>query len=361
MKNIIKMTLVILTSLSFAVANAGTLSITGNAKATYSIAGSDGGKASQLQRGKAIGIENDFNLGASGELDNGMTWTLQNQFDGVGATAVDDSRLEIGTDYGTFGIYVTEGGLDVDNGFDQSVYARPSDTAFDEGMKDTFSIADVNNLQYHTPADLLPLGATFKVAYAPDTDTTINSSNATGVENSRGFTANTSTAVSQTANMGSSMTEYQIKLAPSMVEGLALGASYEKFSDVPATAADPESGAYYGTYAVGSFTIGYNKSYTQYASAQTAADVIESMENTKYSIAMAVNDALSVSYTDEESEPSQKLDSSTATKTLESKGYQAAYTMGGMTLGLAVNEHQNVAYTDGKDIKDTVFSIVMAF
>ena len=29
--------------------------------------------------------------------------------------------------------------------------------------------------------------------------------------------------------------------------------------------------------------------------------------------------------------------------------------MGGMTLGVAHNEHENVAYTQNKDVKDTVF------
>ena len=46
---------------------------------------------------------------------------------------------------------------------------------------------------------------------------------------------------------------------------------------------------------------------------------------------------------------------------LESTGIQATYTMGGMTLGLAMNDHENVQYTNNKDVKDTVFTVAMSF
>ena len=39
---------------------------------------------------------------------------------------------------------------------------------------DNFTIDWYNNVQYHTPADLLPFGITAKIAYAPDLDDTSN-------------------------------------------------------------------------------------------------------------------------------------------------------------------------------------------
>ena len=45
----------------------------------------------------------------------------------------------------------------------------------------------------------------------------------------------------------------------------------------------------------------------------------------------------------------------------ESSSVQVAYTMGGMTLGVAMNDHTNAAYTQNNDIKDTVFTVQMAF
>ena len=41
--------------------------------------------------------------------------------------------------------------------------------------------------------------------------------------------------------------------------------------------------------------------------------------------------------------------------------YAIDYTMGGMTLAIAMNDHENVQYSNAKDVKDTVFSVAMAF
>ena len=105
MKKISKIFLAILTSaLLISPTYAGEMAVTGGATATYTTNGDD---ASQ---GKTIGISNELDFTASGELDNGYTWTYQVQLDGA-TTANDDTKLVIGTDYGTVGIFNTEGGL----------------------------------------------------------------------------------------------------------------------------------------------------------------------------------------------------------------------------------------------------------
>ena len=88
--------------------------------------------------------------------------------------------------------------------------------------------------------------------------------------------------------------------------------------------------------------------------------MLESIESTKYSISANVSDDLSISYEHEESNPDFTT-AATANYTLESTGIQAAYTMGGMTLAIAMNDHENAKYQNGVDIKDTVFSVAMAF
>ena len=87
---------------------------------------------------------------------------------------------------------------------------------------------------------------------------------------------------------------------------------------------------------------------------------LESLEATKMSAAVNVNDELSISYEQEKSEPTLKT-SSTTVYDLESTGLQAAYTMGGMTLAIAMNDHENVQYSNAKDVKDTVFTVAMSF
>ena len=369
MKNIIKIALVALTALSFSVANAGELSITGDAKASYVITSSDGG-AGALQQGKGLGVANEFTLGASGELDNGWSWSYAQDIDG--ATVQDDGKLTLtmGT-MGTVGVFISEGGLDVDNTASQSVVSRPSDTSYNEGMVDSFDLSAMNTLQYHMPADLLPFGIVGKVAYAPSSSSAAaanNSYKAQGAANLGEFTEasdafNTAAApIAQTSAMGKSATHYQLKASP--IDGLELGADYVDYSGVNKASGtmsqSPESGSYYATYAVGPATIGYSKNFLATAIGAYNQDNIESIEGTKYSVAFNINDDLSVSYEKEESNPDNQT-AATQNFTIESTGIQAAYTMGGMTLAIAMNDHENARYTENKDIKDTVFTVAMAF
>ena len=87
---------------------------------------------------------------------------------------------------------------------------------------------------------------------------------------------------------------------------------------------------------------------------------IRDSNNNKASVAFDVNDNLSVSYERETSSRGQNVDG-TDEFDIQSHGIQAAYTMGGMTLGIAMNSHENATYVTGKDVTDTVFSVAMAF
>ena len=161
MKKIIAMLSVVL--FSFGVAKAGELTITGTAAASYAIVSSDG-TAAKAEQAPKLGIENEFTLGASGELDNGYTWKYAVDIDAVESGATnDDAQLSVTTPQGTIGIFLGEGGLGVDNAASQSVIARPSDTSYAEAMTDTFDIDGYDNIQYHTPAGLLPYGITAKL------------------------------------------------------------------------------------------------------------------------------------------------------------------------------------------------------
>ena len=74
MKNITKTLLVLVSSLSIAfAAQAGEVNLTGSAKASYTIGGTDD------SMGKGIGISNELSAAASGELDNGMSWKWQTE------------------------------------------------------------------------------------------------------------------------------------------------------------------------------------------------------------------------------------------------------------------------------------------
>ena len=74
MKNITKTLLVLVSALSISfAATAGELSVSGSAKASYVIGGSTDSQS------KGIGVGNELNFTASGEMDNGFTWSYSTE------------------------------------------------------------------------------------------------------------------------------------------------------------------------------------------------------------------------------------------------------------------------------------------
>ena len=75
MKNITKILFVAITSLSLMLsAKAGELTVNGTAKATYNA-------TSGQEKDNGIGITNELNFTASGEMDNGYTWSYSMELD----------------------------------------------------------------------------------------------------------------------------------------------------------------------------------------------------------------------------------------------------------------------------------------
>lgn len=358
MKNIMKIALVMLSVVCFTSANAGELSVTGSAKASYVITSSDSSTAA-VEAGKGLGVANEFTLGANGELDNGWTWKYFIDIDG--ATVQDDGGLSVSTPYGALAVNVSDGGLELSKAAAISASGdRGSDSAFDEGMAEEFSIGDMTNIQYHTPADLLPYGIMFKAAHAPSTTAGSNrSTNTTGGAGHNPFTATTNTGVvTQTANMGRSMSSYQVKAEP--ITGLAVGASYSDYDMKDSlVATSPEAGSWYAKYETGPLEVAYGRSYVSYATRKTAA-LYDSMLGQKMGIGYTINDDLSVSYTEEKSETSHML-ATTADVEMKVTQMAAAYTMGGMTVSLSSQSYDNVNYTSGVNAKSHILGVAMAF
>ena len=181
---------------------AGEMTVTGGAKASYVTNGDDD------SLGKNLGVSNELDFSASGELDNGMTWSYQVQLDNATANN-DDSKLVLGTDYGTIGIFSTEGGLSQELAHGVGAlgvgYDHLSPTSFEVG----YDVSDYSNIQYHLPADLLPFGATVKVGYVPNMSATAQLSKGDSA-------ASTSQATGRTLEM------ITVGLAP--IDGLTINA-----------------------------------------------------------------------------------------------------------------------------------------
>jgi outer membrane protein OmpU len=341
MKTIMKTLFVSIASLSvmFSV-NAGELGVSGTAKATYHITHGQ-------QSDNTIGITNELNFTASGEMDNGYAWAYSAALDpdqSDGSALNDDTSIVITmNDLGTAKICVSTCGNSKEYAFDQSAYTSMSDTGLSPSIEYPISASSYASLQYHTPE--LPFGTTGHVAY--------------GQSKNDGNSGN-----KQMGSNGNNITTYSLVTKP--VDGLTVSASFyeiEDYDDGVTTEVQLEEGGAYGiTYAAGNFTLGYGKSYkAPEASAISAGTTtIEYYENTGVSIGFAVNDALSVSYTSEESEASYQT-STTAAYDVDMNSVQASYSLGGATLSLARADYDNIGYASGVDASDTIVAINFAF
>jgi hypothetical protein len=352
MKNITKLLLVLVSSVSLSFAAvAGEVSMSGSAKASYKIGGADD------SIGKGIGVSNELTAKASGELDNGYTWNYHIDLDpgASGSMTQDDAAqtLSMGP-IGTIGFFDGEGSLHSNLKWGVGAMGTGSDYAGTMTIAYGGDIDTETNVQYHTPAGLLPFDVQVKFGYAP------NLADTTGGNDYK------SEGAAQTAALGgTSAQQYFLSAVP--VDGLNIYADYYETDDSLATAQDYQSGGYAAQYAMGNFKFGYGKNY--YAPALTAKNGVKTMyETDSYGVEFAVNDALSISYSEENSEATTNVAiagaATSGTKTrVESEitSIQAAYVIGGATLGVAITESDNADYVANKEEKVTVFSLAMAF
>jgi outer membrane protein OmpU len=342
MKNIAKILFVVISSLSLMLtAKAGELTVNGSAKATYNA-------TSGQQKDNGLGIANELNFTASGEMDNGFTWSYSMELDpdetDSGQANNDDTQITIGmNDLGTVKLCVSECGNNAKYAFDASAYGKMSDTGLSEGIVYPDDEGSYASLQYHTPE--LPFGTTASIAH--------------GNQKSDGQSVN------KQATSGDSGTFVSLKTKP--IDGLTISASAYEVNDYDDNTDDfgdqaEEGGAYGIKYSAGNLTVGYGKSFKAPASTSITdgGTTVEYYENTGYSIGYAVNDGLSVSYTNETGEANYQT-SSTTNYDIEMDSVQVAYSLGGATLSIARTDYENIGYADGVDATDTIIAMTFAF
>ena len=342
MKTIIKTLLVSIASLSlmFSV-NAGELTVNGTAKATYN-------STSGNQGDMGFGVTNELNFTASGEMDNGFTWSYSMELDPAsgGAANNDDTKIELGMgDLGTLKVCVSECGNNKKYAWDASSYTSMSDTGTSYGITypGDAGEAGTTTIQYHTPE--LPFGTTASYAYNTNASGDAASGNAAGTS-------------------GNSRQEYSLVTKP--IDGLTLSAHYNKVNDYgdgdDTEDQHEEGGSYAAKYAMGNVTIGYGKSFQapELLEGTTTGASVEYYENTGMSLGYAINDEVSVSYTRETSEANQAHSTNT-TYDVEMDSVQVAYSLGGATLSLARADVENVSYKQNSDVTETIIAMSFAF
>ncbi len=365
MNKIVKSLAVIASSLIMSVsAFAGELALSGSANASYVVSG--GGGANNDDKG--LGISNELMFKASGELDNGYTWNYHMELDpnGGGTVDNDDTALTINTNgMGTIGIFDSEGGLSTELGWGVGALGTGMDYGNTMGASGTnaalnwgYDVSSNPNVQYHLPTDMLPFGLTAKVGYVPNlSDGDSNSFKNTGGENTAGAD-------------GDSAIQYQLTAAP--IDGLGIGADYFATENDTGTVDQEQSGANgYIKYAMGNFKVGYMEGFTEKGKATYAGGDGSSFDRYEYNamgIEVAINDAVSISYSSEEHEAVDKgviaVGATTMTETtvtMEADTAQISYNIGGATVGLFHVDTDNSDFSEGNNETKTIASISMEF
>lgn len=382
MKKIINIILASILTISLtAFANAGELTVTGSAQATYTITSSDSTTGKQ-DKTPGLGMSNELAFGATGEFGNGLTWKYEMELDpasGTSGVAInDDTRLELGTPYGTIGIYSSEGDLNTHLANSVAAYAAGHDIGSTGSYQGGTGMNSYNNIQYHTPADLLPFGTSVKLGW------------------SNGDSKQSADANDAGTGSKKNVNSYQVTTKP--IDGLTVGASYlEKKDSGSAANQKYETGGGYAKYSVGNFSFGIGRHYVApnqdgvlAAGSTTATSAITAgsantnpytsagnggttlttakyFENNAVSVAFAVNENLTLSYDKLKSTAEKRaLVVATAADTdistdLEIDTIQAAYNIGGAVVAISMKDVENNGYAQGADLKETTFSLKMAF
>ena len=224
-----------------------------------------------------------------------------------------------------------------------SAYEESWDS-LDNGLNLVGGVNSGTVIRYQLPA--LPMGTTIKVAYnpAPGSGRQADGGSAVGT-NSYG----SSHDMSVTTGLG--------------VDGLTIGVGYADIKVLDGKTststydADIEEYVGYFTYAAGPVTFGYFQSYE--STGERAPTSVEAYETTGFGISFAVNDNMSISYSEVENE--KDFNSTTANVTLETEGIGLSYNLGGASILIQHNELNRTWNAAATSDENTEVRLKMAF
>ena len=308
------------------------IAVSGSAEATYSSnSGSEGGASATS--GNPFGMSHDINITGTGELDNGFTYSVNTNFAGQDM-ATDSAILKVDMgDLGTIGFDQGSGAFGI------STLENEVPTAYEEADHGVGSlghgidaVGNTNVIGYSNTIS----GVGISLQYNPDTNTqTFNQAGATNGGGSTGSNWNMA-----------------VTLAVPEVDGLTLAAGYSDTDNKGVGTTDNEEMTAAINYTMGALSVGYQESVVTNKGGSTGAKV------TAYGVAFNVNENFSVSYSINDNE---KTNASAAHVTEESKGYQAAYSMGSASVRLAINEASDVGGVLNPNAENTELSLALAF
>jgi outer membrane protein OmpU len=318
-------------------ANAGELTVTGGVDMSWI------SKSDQVT-GNPIGMGSNLTFTGSGELDNG--WSVALSVADANASAYSNTNVTVGIP-GLGDLRIDQGvsatGIDRIDDVTPNVWEEAYGTGLSSGIVTPSGGSAGTGIEWTPSSDLLPAGATVRLHWSPNA----GGSNAGDKSGSGVQTSTDGSSYDATLSIGSEL---------SGVDGLTIDlgmANVEQDTAASTISDDREDRTVAITYAMGSWTAGYQWSETDNGTSSGALKYT----NDGYGITFNVNDDLSIGYNHYESEQ----DNATDVKT-EAESIQIAYTMGGASIRLADAKVKDPNYsTSASDIEAMTLSVSLAF
>ena len=334
----------ILVALSFlfavSTANAGELSVTGSIQATYQ-------SESDRTTGNPLGMDRELKFSASTELDNGMTVSvMQDTNDDLG---FGNSLITFGNVGGLVDINVGSDGSPLDaidditptafeeaNGAGSGSYNDIGDAASDTGIGFKFSLPVIGAVNYK---------------YVPKMDGNLN--------NEKEASQDTNAAVGSMYEVSIKTALGDLPFVGSYLDGATLTTGFaEHDHSTIANTDDAFDVTAALNYSTGPFSLGVQKKvHNEGESGATALTDAVYYKDTIIGIAYAINDDLSISYNNYES---QRHNVGVANLRQESTAISIGYAIGGMSIGFTDAQTDNASWTTGTDDTRTL-SVKVAF
>ena len=307
-------------------AQAGELSVTGGAKITYT---ADTGNEDIVHDGNRFGLQKSVSMTGSGELDNGHTvsWAQVIATTGSLTSTVltydmgDMGKLVYQEDSGDLGIgkiddLMPTADEEVSNGLDAE------QTTTNEGLVGKVD-GGITGFNYTYSMDM----ATINVGYGM------------GADGNNDDGAN--------SGAGSTQSSQSIAVTATPMDGLTVFAG----TGSKGTATSDDDHDTYGlTYAFGPLTVGY-----QHSEIDLEATASNDNETDSFGISFAVNDNLSISYGEQDTEADGQANDQ------EVEGFSVGYSMGGISIKAHSNEGKNIANTADNVSEHTEIAVSFAF
>jgi len=313
-------------------ANAGDLTVSGTADLSWQ-------SFDNATTGNPIGIGSNYGLAGSGELDNGWTVDLGINMKNKNIYSNTDVTVTVPA-LGAFIISngVSGTGIDRMDDVTPNVWEEAYASGLSTGIQTVYGGSGGTGIEY-TP-NMMPDGLTARFHWTPDAGGSNSNDKASGAGNASG-------------------TGWDITLeatdAVTGMAGLTIGAGISQVEDDWTNSdGDRDEQTVYATYAVGSFTLGYQWSEQDLGISSNE----QQYDNEGYGITFAVNDDLSIGYNHYESKQT-----STTNVTAEADSVQISYSYGGASIRIMDASADNMDYGTGatQDRDNTVISLGLAF